>query len=243
VTGWAGWETYGQTNTRLRRYPHFSPDRAKPGSIIITSDGRRFANESQPYQEFVRIMHEKGIKKAYFIADRPFLRRYGMGMALPAPYPVNHLIKQGYLIQASTIHELAVKINVPPNILARTVIECNHNARNGIDPEFGRGSNAYDNFYGDPDNAAGPNPNLGLCQTAPFYALPLYPGNVSTMHGVKVDENSQALDANGNAIPRLYAVGCDQNSCMRGTYPGAGSSIGPGMTFGYRAGMHIAGKI
>ncbi|KAF1351782.1 FAD binding domain-containing protein [Delphinella strobiligena] len=227
----------------LRKYPHFAIDRSKPGSIIVAQDGRRFANESEPYQEIVTTMHNKGIKKAFFIADRMFLRRYGMGMALPAPYPVYHLIKQGYLIQASTVQELAVKINVPPDALARTIARSNLMAREGRDLDFGRGNNAYDNFYGDPENAAGSNPSLGLCQAAPFFALPIHPGNVSSVHGLKVNEDAQAVDASGEAIPWLYAVGCDQNSCMRGAYPGGGSSIGPGMTFGYLAGMHIAKTI
>lgn len=202
----------------MRNYPHFAIDRSKPGSVIVAQDGCRFANESEPYQENVTTMHNKGIKKAFFIADRIFLRRYGMGMALPAPYPVHHLIKQGYLIQASTVQGLAVKINVPPDALARTISRSNVMAREGRDVDFGRGNNAYDNFYGDPENAAGPNPNLGLCQTAPYYALPIYPGNVSSVHGLEVNENAQAVDASGKAISWLYAVGCDQNSCMRGMF-------------------------
>jgi succinate dehydrogenase/fumarate reductase flavoprotein subunit len=87
----------------VRRYPHFAIDRSKPGSIIVDSSGRRFANESQPYQEFVGIMHQKKIKKAFFIGDRTFLRKYGMGMALPWPYPIGRLIRQGYLIHSPSI--------------------------------------------------------------------------------------------------------------------------------------------
>lgn len=200
----------------LRRYPHFAIDRSKPGSIIVAEDGRRFANESEPYQEFVNTMHQNGIVKAYFIGDRHFLRKYGMGMALPAPYPVGSFIRNGYLIQASTIQELAVKINVPPDALARTVALANDAARVGIDTQFGRGSNIYDNFYGDPENAVGPNPNLGLCQKAPFYALPLYPGNVSTVHGLNVDEDARVLDKDDKPVAGLFAVGLDANSCMRG---------------------------
>jgi hypothetical protein len=46
----------------------------------------------------------------------------------------------------------------------------------------------------------------------------------------------------GAVINGLYAVGLDQNSVMRGVYPGGGSGIGPGMTFGYRAAKHLAAK-
>jgi succinate dehydrogenase/fumarate reductase flavoprotein subunit len=225
---------------QVRRYPHFAIDRSKPGSIIVGPNGRRFANESGPYQEFVSIMHQRDIKEAWFIGDKTFLRKYGMGMALPWPYPKWRLRRQAYLVKASTISSLAEKINVPQRALVNTVGECNANAREGIDPDFGRGGNIYDNFYGDP--TVKPNPNMGQCVEPPFYAVKIHPGDVSTTWGMMVNEDAQALDSAGKAIQGLYAVGNDQNSVMRGQYPGGGSSIGPGMTFGYRAGMHLAGK-
>ncbi|KAL5354741.1 hypothetical protein ACLOAV_000830 [Pseudogymnoascus australis] len=225
-------------NGPVRRYPHFALDRSKPGSIIVGPDGKRFANESEPYQEFVSVMHKKKIEKAYFIADRRFLRKYGMGMALPAPYPIWKLLSQGYLIHAPTIAELAQKLDMSADALAETVARCNKFAETGVDDEFHRGENIYDNFYG--DAGVTPNPNLGKCKTGPFYALPLYPGNVSTMFGLKVDEDARVIGKDGNPVEGLFAVGCDQNSVMRGAYPGGGSSIGPGMTFGYRAGLFLA---
>lgn len=221
----------------VRRYPHFAIDRSKPGSIIVDSSGRRFANESQPYQEFVGIMHQKKIKKAFFIRDRTFLRKYGMGMALAWPYPIGRLIRQGYLIQSPSIEGLAENIGVPASTLQETVAKCNENAMTGKDPDFKRGENIYDQFYGDPE--VKPNPNLGRCDRGPFYALPLYPGNVSTMFGLETDIYGRVAASNGEAVHGLFAVGCDSNSILRGTYPGGGSSIGPGMTFGYRAGKYI----
>jgi hypothetical protein len=38
------------------RYPHFSLDRAKPGSLVVGPNGKRFVNESAPYHEFVKPM-------------------------------------------------------------------------------------------------------------------------------------------------------------------------------------------
>ncbi|KAF2494946.1 fumarate reductase/succinate dehydrogenase flavo protein [Lophium mytilinum] len=222
----------------VRRYPHFAIDRSKPGSIIIGPDGKRFANESAPYQEFVKDMHSKKITKAFFLADHHFLRKYGMGMALPWPYPIQSLLRRGYLIKASTIDELARKTEVDAATLHQTIRDCNENAVKGKDPQFDRGETIYDKFYG--DAAVKPNPNLGLFQKGPFYALKLYPGNVSTMWGLKTNRDAQVVDKSGSAIPGLYSVGCDQNSVFRGCYPGGGSSIGPGMTFGFRAGQHLA---
>lgn len=224
----------------IRRYPHFAIDRAKPGSIIVGPDGRRFANEAQPYQEFVSTMHARGIEKAYYIGDRTLLRKYGMGMALPAPYPIWRLLRQGYLIQAPTIAELAAKIGVPANALEETVKQMNGFAAVGKDTQFHRGANAYDQFYGDPE--VKPNPNLGVCERAPFYALPIYPGNVSVFYGLTTDEDARVLRKDGKPVHGLYAVGLDQSPVFKGTYPGGGSSIGPAMTFGYRAGLSLVGE-
>jgi predicted oxidoreductase len=185
-------------------------------------------------------MHKKDIRRAYFIADRRFLRKYGMGMCLPFPYPIKHILKQNYLFQAKTIPELARKIEVDADTLVDTVNKMNDYARTGVDTEFHRGETIYDKFYG--DASVKPNPSLGFCQRAPFYALPLYRGNVATVFGLATSVDSQVLDKEGKPIQGLYAVGLDQNTVMRGTYPGGGSSLGPGMTFAYRAGLHLSGK-
>src|SRR3546814_7063846 len=41
-------------------------------------------------------------------------------------------------------------------------------------------------------------------------------------------------------VPGLYAIGIDANSIFRGHYPGAGSAIGPAMTFGYIVARELA---
>ena len=221
-----------------RRFPHFF-DRSKPGSIIVGANGKRFANESAPYQNFVAAMHEKGIQKAFYIADQTHLRKYGMGMALPSPYPIGKLLQQKYLLSASTISDLAEQIGVPKKDLEQTVKQYNQFAKTGKDLEYHRGEEVNDRFYGDP--TVSPNPNLAVCENGPFYALPLYPGNVSTIYGLSTNQDAQVLNEDGLPVPGLYAVGCDQNQVFKGVCPGAGSSIGPGMTFGYRAGLKLSG--
>lgn len=150
------------------------------------------------------------------------------------------LIRRGYLIRASTLDELARKIKVDARALHHTVESCNEYARTGYDVEFNRGGNSYDNFYG--DLAVKPNLISGHVGRRRFtHSGWIYPGNVSTMWGLVINKDAQVMDRNGEPIPGLYAVGCDQNSGFRGCYPGGGSSIGPGMTFGFRAGEHLAG--
>lgn len=219
-------------------YPHFGPDRGKPGSLIVGPDGTRFADEASPYQDFVNVMHERRIGTAWFIGDRAFLRSYGMGIALPAPLPFRKFVRNGYLVEGRSLDELASRIGVPAAALAATVTRFNAHAARGEDPDFNRGGNIYDNAQGDFDHQ--PNPNLRPLGPGPYYALALHPGDASSILGLKTTSDAQVQDANGIVVGGLYAVGLDQNSVMHGFYPGGGSSIGPGMTFGYRAALHLA---
>jgi succinate dehydrogenase/fumarate reductase flavoprotein subunit len=230
-----------QKDGSLAKFPHFGPDRGKPGSIIVDESGQRFINEAAPYQQFVGTMNDLGMNKAYFIGNRKFLRSYGMGIALPAPYPLGSLVRNGYLTEGKTLADLARKLGVPAEALEKTVADFDVHAVKGEDPVFQRGGNSYDPSQGDLNHE--PNPNVGPVGKGPYYAITLYPGNVSTVLGMDTDVNGQVLDDLGQQIAGLYAVGLDQNTVFRGKYPGGGSSIGPAMTFGYRAARHIAGTL
>jgi predicted oxidoreductase len=65
-------------------------------------------------------------------------------------------------------------------------------------------------------------------------------GDIGTFAGLVTDENTRVLDASGKPVKGLYAVGNDAASVMGGNYPGAGITLGPALTFGYVAAMHLA---
>jgi 3-oxosteroid 1-dehydrogenase len=111
-------------------------------------------------------------------------------------------------------------------------------AKTGVDPEFGRGSNIYDQFFGDP--TVSPNPNLGALDTAPFYAVPINNGDLGTKGGLKCDARARVLDGNDQPIAGLYAAGNQSGNPFGGCYPGAGATIGPAMTFAFVAANDIA---
>ena len=68
---------------------------------------------------------------------------------------------------------------------------------------------------------------------APFYAIPLLPGDLGTKGGLKTDINARVLDESGGVIEGLYAAGNNTASIMGKSYPGAGGTIGPAMCFGF----------
>ena len=104
--------------------------------------------------------------------------------------------------------------------------------------DHSRGSSAYDRYLGDPLHT--PNPCLGPIATAPFYAIQVWPGDIGTAAGLDTDARARVLDEAGAPIPGLFACGNDMASIMGGTYPAAGITLGPNLTFGFIAGQVLA---
>ena len=114
----------------------------------------------------------------------------------------------------------------------------NEFARTGKDPDFQRGDADYDRYYGDP--RVTPNPCLAPIDEAPFYAMPIDPGDFGTHGGLATNPHAQVLREDGTAVTGLYAVG-NCSAPVLPTYPGPGSTLGPAMTFAYQAAKHITG--
>lgn len=217
-------------------YPHIVLDRSKPGLVAVGASGERFTDEAVSYHEFTRAMYRTGNVPAWLVCDRNFLWKYGLGMVLPMTLRPQRFVASGYLQSAGSIEALAERIGVAADGLAETVRRHNDYARSGTDADFAKGANAYDRGNGDPQHA--PNPCLGPIARAPFYAVRVEPTPLGTSLGLRTDVHAQVCNAEGAAIPGLYAVGNDMHSVMGGEYPGAGAQLGPGMTFGYLAALH-----
>ena len=76
---------------------------------------------------------------------------------------------------------------------------------------------------------------------APFYAFPVYPGDLGTNGGLVINENGQVVDEANKPIPGLYAAGNTTASVMGYSYPAAGATLGPALTFGWLAARHMVG--
>jgi succinate dehydrogenase/fumarate reductase flavoprotein subunit len=222
-------------------YPHFLLDRAKPGLIAVDSAGRRFVNEGCSYHDFVEAMFEAHRKTAaipaWLICTEEFVRKYGLGAIYPGTRALDRFEAQGYIVRAGSLPELARKIAVDAAGLEATLKRYNQHAARGEDPDFGKGSTVLNRFNGDP---AAPHPCLAPIERPPFVAQAVWPADISVSTGLATDTDARVLDASGAPIAGLYACGNDMASIFMGTYPGPGTTLGPAMTFGYRAAMHAA---
>ncbi len=224
--------------------------KAMPGSIMVDQSGCRFTNEAAPYEDVVKGQYAANSDRwsaipAYLIFDAKYREKYPIGILPPSRIQPDSMMSNEYknsdfILRADTLSELAQKLGLNEEGLIKTVTQHNKEALEGKDSLFGRGNSASDRYYSDPKNK--PNPCLAPLEQTPFYAVKIYPGDLGTKGGLKCDEFARVLDTGGNVIPGLYATGNCSGAVMGDSYPGAGSTIGPAMTFGYIAARHAAAK-
>jgi 3-oxosteroid 1-dehydrogenase len=223
-------------------------EKCSPGCCVVNQLGRRVGNESQNYMSYVvealaRHSAESPSSPLWMVFDARFRSKYLVGPLFNARLRPDWLLPrrffaEDFLARASSVAELARATGIDPAGLERTVAAMNDYARQGRDPEFGRGDSAYDHYYGDPE--VHPNPCLAPIDQPPFYAIRTWLGDFGTHGGLVTDEHARVCRDSGAPIAGLYAVG-NCSAALLSTYPGPGSTLGPAMTFAYLAAQHLCG--
>ncbi len=214
---------------------------ALPGAVLVNPEGRRFVNESMNYYDQGRGFHQfdtveyryKNIP-SWMVFDARYKRTYAAAGVMPSDDAPSWIMRGG------SFEELASAAGIDPAGLGAEMAEFNRFAAEGDDPKFGRGRSAYDRFNGDPDH--GPNSAIGPLAEPPFYAVPITLGISGTKGGLRTDEATRVLDAQGRPIDGLYAVGSASASLMGASYAGSGGNLGPGLVEGYLAATAIGGR-
>ena len=215
-------------------------ERTRPRSIIVNSAGRRFVNEACDYNSMAGAFHYLDPRGGYvndrgwMVFDSIHLQRYGfLGIEPGQPVP-------DWFCESADLFELAAKTGIDANGLTRTVESWNRHVAAGADPDFGRGSSAYDGYWGDDSATTLAGKTLGPIDTAPFYAVPVSIGAMGTKGGPRTDHDARVLHVGGEPIPGLFAAGNAMGGVTGRAYGGAGGTLGPAMVFGYRAGHAAA---
>jgi succinate dehydrogenase/fumarate reductase flavoprotein subunit len=215
-------------------------ERTRPRSIMVNQAGRRFVNEACDYNSMAGAFHYLDPRggyvndRAWMVFDSVHLQRYGfLGIAPGEPVP-------DWFCESADLAELGAKTGIDADGLARTVENWNRHVAAGADPDFGRGSSAYDGYWGDDTATTLAGKTLGPIDTAPYYAVPVAVGAMGTKGGPRTDRDGRVLHVSGEPIPGLFAVGNAMGGVTGRAYGGAGGTIGPAMVFGYRAGHAAA---
>ena len=219
-------------------------EKSLPHGLFLNQDGKRFTNEAAPYIDVVNGMYDDVEKTGaadprwFHIFDATYRKSSIAGPVAPAKVMPDKKLPRRYrdgnfLYRAESLDELCELLKIPAATAKAAITRFNEYAVKGEDPDFNRGWSAQDRYYGDPN--VKPNCSLGPIETGPFYAVQIYPGDLGTKGGLVTDEHSRVLREDGRLIPGLYAAGNSAESVMGRTYPGAGGTIGPALTFGFLA--------
>lgn len=215
-------------------------ERTRPRCIIVNRAGRRFVNEACDYNSMAGAFHSLDPRGGYtndpawMIFDAEHLRRYGFLGVEPGEQAPDWFLAGG------TLGELAAAAGIDAGGLEDTVTRWNRNLAEDRDPDFGRGESAYDGWWGDTSAPTLARRTLGELDTAPFYAVPIAVGAMGTKGGPRVDRDGRVLHVGGGIIAGLFAAGNAMAGVTGKAYGGAGGTIGPAMTFGFRAGHAVA---
>jgi 3-oxosteroid 1-dehydrogenase len=215
-------------------------ERTVPHGLLVNRAGQRFCNEAANYSALAGAFHAFDPQSydylnipAWLVFDAQYAARYPLGTRLPpAPIP-------DWVPRADSLAELAGLIGLDPAALQATVARFNEHARAGHDPDFQRGTSAYDHFYGD-RTRSGTAVTLGPVEQGPFYAARIEMGLLGTNGGPRTDAAGRILGHDNAPIPGLYGAGNAIACPTGGIYAGAGGTLGPALTFGYIAGQAAA---
>ncbi|MCU1375821.1 MAG: Fumarate reductase/succinate dehydrogenase flavoprotein domain protein [Actinomycetia bacterium] len=142
------------------------------------------------------------------------------------------------------LHELTGDFRLADDFAAAmksTVARYNEFARNGVDHDFGRGEQNIERHYSPALREGFPNPTMApLSEEGPYHCIILGPAAFDTCGGPVINTRSQVVDADGAAIPGLYAAGNCTASVAGQAYWSGGTTLGSAMVFGYIAGTELA---
>jgi 3-oxosteroid 1-dehydrogenase len=138
-----------------------------------------------------------------------------------------------FVRKADTLEALARKIDLDPQKLCATVDRFNGWSKEGVDRDFHRGETAWERYYtGDR--------SLGTIEQAPFFAASFLYSSIGTKGGPRTNRHCEVLRSDKSVIGGLYCAGIAMAHPIGTKAVGAGTTIGPCLTFGYIAGRAIA---
>jgi len=182
------------------------------GAILVNAEGKRFIDEVGTRDVVSAAEIAQTGSYSWLIVDQAMLDKSSV---------IAGYVKKGFVFSGATYEELAAQIDVPAEDFAATMNAWNGYVAAKNDPDFGRVSFA--------------NP----LDTAPYYAIKVTAGVHHTMGGVKINDDTEVIDVNGNEIPGLYAAG-EITGGVHGANRLGGNAVSDFVVFGRIAGEEAA---
>lgn len=233
--------------------------------LRVNTLGQRYTNEvnatlfsvhgaalaMQPHQkEFIIIdsktlneVKEKGLytiedQFASWIGNEQFYMEFNEPNSTDALYKEQHtpkdfaamfdsVLDSGVVFKGETLDELAAQMGVDPATFTASVKQYNDAIATGKD----------ELFFADTDR-------LVEVAEGPYYALKFSARNLSTLGGIRINENMEVLDKDFNVIEGLYAAGADAGGMYGKAYVDfEGGTLGFAYTSGRLAGISASAHV
>ncbi|MCX0290445.1 FAD-dependent oxidoreductase [Lactobacillus kullabergensis] len=172
--------------------------------IFVNQDGRRFVNENvKKYNLLYQRMAIKATKVSYEIFTQEIFDKLTQNVA-KADEILAKALKENEgnsLFKANSIAELAEKVNLPSDVLVKTVDDYNSFCDNGKDLEFNKDQDM-----------------LISMKEGPYYIARLDPSNLIGLGGIGSNRKFEVINNDFEKIPGLYASGMDSTMQYRDVY-------------------------
>ena len=172
--------------------------------IFVNQDGRRFVNENvKKYNLLYQRMAIKATKVSYEIFTQEIFDKLTQNVA-KADEILAKALKENEgnsLFKANSIAELAEKVNLPSDVLVKTVNDYNSFCDNGKDLEFNKDQDM-----------------LISMKEGPYYIARLDPSNLIGLGGIGSNRKFEVINNDFEKIPGLYASGMDSTMQYRDVY-------------------------
>ena len=211
--------------------------------LKVNLNGKRFCNESGPYEFMLHSMYMQPFHTYCDIFDannkkyceqfdevgccRLFPFDNGAMSNMPYDYVwgqmtegENSHLAQGYLQKADTLEELAEKLNIPVDNFVESVKRYNELCYKGLDEDYGKSPH-----------------RMTPVDTPPYYGIRTCAWHLTTMDGCRINTDMQVIREDGTPIEGLWATGDVTGGFFANNYPNlfTGLACGRTMTFGRRA--------
>jgi 3-oxosteroid 1-dehydrogenase len=205
---------------------------AGPHAIMVDRTGKRFVSEcdyniGEALDRRHPLTGEPIRLPVWVIADSRFLAR-----SLPFRWYARY--QPDWIVKAPTIDALAARIQLPVEALAATVSRFKGFCLQGRDEDFRRGESIWET-----KKFGGAAAQLKPIERPPFLAMSFNRSLLGTKGGVRTDRKGRALRADGSVISGLYAAGLTMANPIGTRALGAGTTLGPNLTWGFICGESL----
>lgn len=218
--------------------------------LKVNLEGKRFCNESGPYEFMLHSMYMQP-KHTYCDIFDSNAKKYceqfqEVGCCRLFPFDNGSLSnrefddvwsqmmdgddslqKQGYIVKANTLEELAKGLGIPEEAFVETVQRYNQLCTKGSDDDYGKEKH-----------------RMTPVDKAPFYGVRVGAWHLTTLDGCRINTDMQVIREDGSVIEGLWAAGDCTGGFFANNYPNlfTGLACGRTMTFARHAVQHIAAQ-